>query len=287
MDDRSGRARAQASRDGGVPTSSGEASLRAKLLPFVLGATAGSADVIGFLGLGGLFIAHITGNLVILAARIGGGDRAPLAHLLSVPVFITVLALARLLAAALERIRIAPLVPLLALQLALLSAFLAVCIIAGTQVDPNSASMIIAGMLGVSAMAVQNTLVVFALNGAPSTAVMTTNITRLVMDLGEVLLGRGAGDRAKAGERARHTGLAIAGFLLGCTLGAACQATLGLRSVAVPAGLALLALVLGIRGAQARASDLRSAASTSMSNDQPVVLTDGPQSRRADAVSLE
>lgn len=210
MDDRSGRARAQASRDGGVPTSSGEASLRAKLLPFVLGATAGSADVIGFLGLGGLFIAHITGNLVILAARIGGGDRAPLAH-----------------------------------------------------------------------------LVVFALNGAPSTAVMTTNITRLVMDLGEVLLGRGAGDRAKAGERARHTGLAIAGFLLGCTLGAACQATLGLRSVAVPAGLALLALVLGIRGAQARASDLRSAASTSMSNDQPVVLTDGPQSRRADAVSLE
>jgi hypothetical protein len=58
-----------------------------------------------------------------------------------------VLALARLLAAALERIRIAPLVPLLAVQLALLSAFLAVCMTAGAQVELNSASMIIAAML--------------------------------------------------------------------------------------------------------------------------------------------
>ena len=37
------------------------------LLPFVLSMIAGSADVIGFLGLGGLLTAHITGNLVLLA----------------------------------------------------------------------------------------------------------------------------------------------------------------------------------------------------------------------------
>lgn len=34
----------------------------------MLSVTAGSADVISFLGLGGLFVAHITGNLVLLAA---------------------------------------------------------------------------------------------------------------------------------------------------------------------------------------------------------------------------
>ena len=54
----------------------------------LLSVTAGSVDAIGFLGLGGLFVAHITGNLVILAARIAANDEAPLANIISFPVFI-------------------------------------------------------------------------------------------------------------------------------------------------------------------------------------------------------
>jgi hypothetical protein len=47
-----------------------------KPLPTVLGIVAGSADVISFLGLRGLVVAHITGNLIILAAHVvTGGDR--------------------------------------------------------------------------------------------------------------------------------------------------------------------------------------------------------------------
>src|ERR1700747_3627031 len=82
-----------------------DSSLSAKLLPGVLSVTAGSVDVISFLGLGGLFTAHVTGNLVILAPRIATGRAAPLSHILSVPVFVAVLVLARLLAAGLEETR--------------------------------------------------------------------------------------------------------------------------------------------------------------------------------------
>src|SRR6478736_8117167 len=102
--------------------------LGTKLLIFVLSVIAGSVDVIGFLGLGALFIAHITGNLVVLAARTAAGEQAPAAHLLSVPVFIIALFATRLLATTLDRSGIATLRPLLLLQFLLLFGFLAICI---------------------------------------------------------------------------------------------------------------------------------------------------------------
>ena len=66
-----------------VPTPSIKNSLRARLLPTVLSITAGSVDAISFLGLGGLFTAHVTGNLVILAAHLVSGSGAPVAPMLS------------------------------------------------------------------------------------------------------------------------------------------------------------------------------------------------------------
>jgi uncharacterized membrane protein YoaK (UPF0700 family) len=95
-------------------------------------------------------------------------------------------------------------------------------------------------------MAVQNALVQISLKGAPSTAVMTTNVTRLTMDIGEVLLARDPDDAAKARSRAKHTWPAVVGFAFGCGLGAAGEAALALWSLALPAGLALLALALGL-----------------------------------------
>jgi uncharacterized membrane protein YoaK (UPF0700 family) len=48
-----------------------------RLLPVVLSTTAGAVDIIGFLALGGLFTAHITGNLVVLAAHLRDGRVQP------------------------------------------------------------------------------------------------------------------------------------------------------------------------------------------------------------------
>src|ERR1700733_13835712 len=148
-----------------------DSTLGGKLLPSVLSLAAGSVDVIGFLGLGGLFTAHITGNLVILAAHIASGGSAALAPMLSVPVFIAVLAAARLLASGLEAFGIASLKPFLALQLLLLAGFFVLCADPPASLAPDSARAIAAGMLGVSAMAVQNALVQISLRGAPATAV--------------------------------------------------------------------------------------------------------------------
>jgi len=53
------------------------------LLPTVLSLTAGSCDTISFIGLGGLFTAHITGNLVVLMARVVAGENAPIAYPIS------------------------------------------------------------------------------------------------------------------------------------------------------------------------------------------------------------
>ncbi len=229
-----------------VPTPPIESSLGARSLPTVLSIIAGSVDAIGFLGLGGLFTAHVTGNLVILAAHFVSGGEAPVAPMLSVPVFVAALGLTRLLAGALERIGFASLRPLLLLQLLLLVGFLVLCVSAGPRIDPDASIAILAGMLGVSAMAVQNALVQISLKGAPSTAVMTTNITRFMMDVGDVMLGRRPADVAKARDRAMRTLPAIVGFAVGCGLGATCEAAIGLWSLALPAGLALVAVAMGM-----------------------------------------
>ena len=229
-----------------VSAPSVDTSLGLKLLPAVLSLTAGSVDVISFLGLGGLFTAHITGNLVILASRIVTGGEAPIAPMLSVPVFILALGLTRLLVGGLEAIGLASLRPLLLLQLMLLAGFLTLCIAAGPGIDPSAATAILAGMLGVSAMAVQNALVQVSLKGAPSTAVMTTNITRFMMDVGEVLLRHDPDSLTKARRRVNHTWPAIIGFAVGCGVGAVCEAAFRLWSLALPVGLALLALALSL-----------------------------------------
>jgi uncharacterized membrane protein YoaK (UPF0700 family) len=184
------------------------AGLRRSAVIVALSLTAGSVDVISFLGLGGLFTAHITGNLVILAAHLAGGGAAPLAPMLSVPVFMLALCLTRLLAGGLEIIGRASLRPLLLLQALFLAAFLILCVTQTAPVNPNAAVPVVAGMFGVSAMAVQNALVQVTLKGAPSTAVMTTNVTRFTTDIGTVAARRGP-RRSGQGASPRRPNLAV------------------------------------------------------------------------------
>jgi uncharacterized membrane protein YoaK (UPF0700 family) len=215
-------------------------------LPLVLSVIAGATDVIGFLGLNGLFTAHITGNLVLLAAHIVAGDSAIFSYLLSVPVFMLVLFLTSLMAGIIERGGGSSLRPLLLLQLLMLAAFLVLSVAAGPWRNPDAVLAIIAGMCGVAAMAVQNALVQISLKNTPTTAVMTTNVTHLMVDLGVVLVGGDTAAIAKAKSRARHTLPVIVGFTVGGGLGAAGEAAAGLWSLVLPTALALFALAIGM-----------------------------------------
>jgi uncharacterized membrane protein YoaK (UPF0700 family) len=210
----------------------------------VLSVTAGCTDIISFLGLNGLFTAHITGNLVILAAHFFSGE-AQIAPMLSVPVFIVMISLTRVLAASLESTGWPSLQPLLLLQFVFLVGFLTLCVAAGPRIDPSGTIEIIAGMLGVCAMAVQTALVQISLKGAPPTGAMTGNVTLFAMSVGEMMVGSDRADIAQARKRAARTLPAILGFAVGCALGAAYETAIGLWSLALPASLALIAFALG------------------------------------------
>jgi uncharacterized membrane protein YoaK (UPF0700 family) len=228
-----------------VAATSIDRSRAVRTLLIVLSVIAGCTDVIGFLGFNGLFTAHITGNLVILAAHIVGGGEAQIAPMLSVPVFIVMIAVTRFIVGRLGSIGLAALRPLLLLHFLLLAGFLALSVVSGPGADPNTMVPILAGMLGVSAMAAQNALVPISFKGAPATAVMTSNVTHFAMDVAEVLFGRNLRDVAAARERAARTLPVIVGFAFGCAVGAACEAAFGLPSLALPAGLALFAFAMG------------------------------------------
>jgi uncharacterized membrane protein YoaK (UPF0700 family) len=216
-----------------------------RALPFVLSLIAGSTDIIGFLGLNGLFTSHITGNLVVLAAHIVAGDPTIFSYVLSVPVFMLVLFLTRVLAGGLEQIGVSTLRPLLLLQLFFLAAFISVCLVAGPWRDANAILAVSAGMFGVAAMAVQNALVQISLTNTPTTAVMTTNVTHFMLDLGEALVGRDDAKVARARALAMHTLPVIVGFTIGCVFGATFEAAAGLWSLTLPTGLAVLAFAMG------------------------------------------
>jgi uncharacterized membrane protein YoaK (UPF0700 family) len=218
------------------------------ILPLVLSLIAGSTDTIGFLSLNGLFTAHITGNLIVLAAHLIAGDTAILSYLLAVPVFMLTLLLSRLLATGLERGGGEALKPLLLLQFLFLAGFIGLCVSQGSRLDPRSAIAVTAGMFAVAAMAVQHALVQISLQNAPVTAVMTTNVTHFVLALGVLLYGGADNNIAAARRQIVHLLPVILGFTLGCALGAAAQSAYGSWSIAMPTGLALLTLFAGVAG---------------------------------------
>ncbi len=211
-------------------------------LPTVLSGIAGMVDVIGFLSLG-LFTAHVTGNLVVIAALLVHGGPPHVAQILPVPVFIVGVAAAWLIVKALQRRGRALVRPLLLVQCLLLAGVLVLAVITNSAADPHGLMAGVTAMIAVSAMACQFSLLRLALTGAPSTAVMTGNVTNTVLALLDTVF-RAQPLTEGANERLKRTLNVVVGFLAGCVAGAAAVSVLGDWGWSLPVVLAAAAIAL-------------------------------------------
>ena len=213
-----------------------------KRLPPLLSTIAGMVDVIGFLSLG-LFTAHVTGNLVVIAALLVRGGPPKMVQILAVPVFVVAVAAVWLIAKASERRGPALVRPLLLVQFLLLACVLVLSVINDPAANPHGFMAGVAAMICVSAMACQFALLRLAVPGAPSTAVMTGNLTSSVLSLLD-RLSRSQPLKEGVNERLKKTSQLVVGFFAGCVAGAAAVSLLGDWAWSLPVVLAAGAVAL-------------------------------------------
>ncbi|WP_394788734.1 YoaK family protein [Rhodoferax sp.] len=167
---------------------------QAGLLAIGLGFVAGYVDTVGFVALFGLFTAHVTGNFVLIGSVLARSSGSVLLKLLVFPAFIAAVAATRVIQLWLERRGRTPLCPLLLLQTALLGGFMLLGWWATPIASPEAPLVLWAGILGATAMGVQNAAARLVLASQAPTTVMTGNVTQLVIDAVDWM--RGAGDDA-------------------------------------------------------------------------------------------
>src|SRR5690242_3337948 len=114
-------------------------------LPLVLSLNAGYIDTAGFLGLHGLFTAHVTGNFVTLGAALVQGSHGIVGKILALPEFVAVVALARLVGAVLRARHLPALRILLAAKVMLLVGFFLLAVGSGPFPDANTPMALLTG----------------------------------------------------------------------------------------------------------------------------------------------
>ena len=214
-----------------------------KSLPTLLSVIAGMVDLTGLVNFH-LFTAHITGNLVMVSALLVRGSHVSKAQFLAIPVFVVAVAATWLIAKASGWHGPRLLRLLLVAQFLLIACVLIVSVITKPSTNPNALMGTIAAMIAVSAMACQFALLRLTMPVAPTTAVMTGNLTTTFLFLfdttvhSEVLMMRDT-------EKLRGTAHLLIGFLVGCLLSAGAIAFLGHEwAWAVPVVASAMAMIL-------------------------------------------
>jgi uncharacterized membrane protein YoaK (UPF0700 family) len=194
-------------------------------------------DTACFIGLFGLFTAHVTGNFVLIGAELVSGDGAILVKLLALPVFVLAVAATTIADTVLRARGIKPVAPILAAQGLLLVAALVAAAVLPTPRAAHDAGALITGLLAVAAMGMQNALMRLDLSTLPPSTVMTGNVTQFVMDMVGAISSPSPQMAQASRQRMRHLLPGLVTFTLGAAVAALAFPGIGLLSLALPAAL--------------------------------------------------
>ncbi|WP_454917217.1 YoaK family protein [Xanthobacter sediminis] len=205
-----------------------------RVLPVLLCFNAGFVDTASFVSLGGLFSAHVTGNIVTFSAALAQGRVPEIGKVIALPVFAVVVVAAHLLGRAMAMRGQSDFRILMAAKLVLLAHAALVAVTFGPFLDPDAPRALMTGMTLVSAMALQNALHRTHLKDVPPSTMITGTITQMLVDATALWRPHPGADLDVTRERLRRFGANFAAFVGGCSLAAFLYLLMGMWCLLVP-----------------------------------------------------
>jgi uncharacterized membrane protein YoaK (UPF0700 family) len=194
----------------------------------------GFVDTAGFLGLQGLFTAHVTGNFVTLGAALVFGTHGVIAKVLALPEFIIVVGLTRLIGSSLTAGNL-PAPRILALvEVSLLAAFCVLAVAFGPFPDSDAPAALLTGLAAIAAMAIQNATQRIHFANLPPSTIMTGNTTQAALDMVDLLRGMDSTQAPAVRVRFSRTIRGILIFAAGCGAAASLYAWFGFWCLILP-----------------------------------------------------
>ena len=209
---------------------------------WLLSFNGGFVDTAGFIGLQGLFTAHVTGNFVTLGAALVFGTKGVIAKLIALPEFMAVIAIAHLAGPVLTARGLPTLRIMLIAKVLFLIAFFVLAVTLGPFPDSDAPPALMTGFCGIAAMALQNGIQRVHLTHLPPTTLMTGNTTQVMLDAVDLMMGRG--DQAAMRARFRRMSVSIIGFAGGCAVAAVLYAFVGFWCLCVPVAVGAITAIM-------------------------------------------
>lgn len=204
--------------------------------------TAGFVDTLGFILLGGVFTAHVTGNFVLIGATLATSPEGVVAKLSTLPAFFAAVVVVTAIAASIPKASSSrALALILGLEALFLAAFLALGIAGQPFVDLDGPLTILTAMTGAVAMGLQNAAARLHLPQLPPSTMMTGNVTQIGIDIADIIFRRTPSEgQAQVRTRLARMSCTVLSFAIGALLGALAAIKIGFLGMALPVVLGLL-----------------------------------------------